>query len=371
VAPAGLGTADLLSGVSALRRLPRDFPVRVGAPVERDLRTPDDFPYEVAPRALLLAVAATDELVIGDTRRTGLVFALSSVYAEPQYLEHILRFRDDHEAMGQLDGFAGGLPLAYLAGHLGIDGPRVRLDTACASGSDALAVAHEWIIRDVVDDVVVVAAASMLNPVGTALFHNLRALAAEDDLAASRPFDRRRAGFVMGEGAAAIWLSNRDADDRLGYIAGHGRSMNAEKFTDMPTQLDAMERACRGALGDLPVPTYICTHGTGTPVNDPCETRLYKRLFGRAAYDIPMSSIKSMTGHCLGASSLIEAVVTLAALREQTAPPTMNLEEPDPSCDLDYVPLHSRPIDGNYALSTAFAFGGHNSAILLAREASR
>ena len=113
---------------------------------------------------------------------------------------------------------------------------------------------------------------------------------------------------------------------------------------------------------------YVSAHGTGTPIGDPCETRLYKQVFGDRAHRIPTSSLKSMTGHCLGTSSLIETLVTLEALRKRTAPPTINLEEPDPECDLDYVPLHPRAIDDGFALSVAFAFGGHNSALLLASE---
>jgi 3-oxoacyl-[acyl-carrier-protein] synthase II len=244
----------------------------------------------------------------------------------------------------------------------------VRIDSACASGSDALAVAHEWLELGVVDDVIVVASSSMLDPVGLTLFRNLRALSDEDDVTASRPFDRRRRGFVMGEGAAAAWLSSRSPGSALGFVCGHGRSMNAEAFTGMPTDLDAMTAACVDALGPVRRVAYISAHGTGTPIGDPCETRLYKRVFGEDAYRIPTSSMKSMTGHCLGTSSMIEALVTLEGLRARTAPPTLNLEQPDPECDLDYVPLEPRAIDDGFALSVAFAFGGHNSALLLARE---
>jgi 3-oxoacyl-[acyl-carrier-protein] synthase II len=231
-----------------------------------------------------------------------------------------------------------------------------------------LAVAAEWLELGVVDDVIVVAASSMLDPVGLTLFRNLRALSDEDDVTASRPFDRRRRGFVMGEGAAAAWLSSRLPGSPLGFVCGHGRSMNAEAFTAMPTDLAAMAAACHDALGPVRDIAYISAHGTGTPIGDPCETRLYKQIFGDDAYRIPTSSIKSMTGHCLGTSSMIEALVTLEGLRAGIAPPTLNLEQPDPECDLDYVPLEPRAIADGFALSVAFAFGGHNSALLLASE---
>ena len=374
VAPGGLGMAELIQGNSAVRQLDETHPVAVGAPVIEPLgRLTED--HVLQPRALLLALEVARRLELDADRHYGLVLGMSSLYAEPPYLEHMLPNRDRRDRMEAIAPFAGEFPLEALAAALGIDGPRVRVDTACSSGSDALIVAHRWLETQTVSDVIVVAAASMLNPVGLALFHNLRALSDDPDLGASRPFDLQRRGFVMGEGAAGVWLSCEPPKEPLGYLCGCGASMNAEKFTDMPNDLAAMETACRDAMGELCAGgsignlAYISAHGTGTPVNDPCETRLYKSLFGERAYDLPISSLKSMTGHCLGASSLIEAVVTLEALRRQTAPPTLNLEYPDPECDLDFIPEGPRRISGNFALSSAFAFGGHNSSVLLALEA--
>jgi 3-oxoacyl-(acyl-carrier-protein) synthase len=369
ILPGGLASSDLLRGTSGVARLGAEHNPSIGAPVTVPIEPPAGFPHPIAPRALLLAVEAADRLERELGPRYGLVLALSCLHAEPAYLEHILRHRDEPAAIGDVFAFHGDFPLEYLAARLGVSGPRVRLDSACASGSDALAVAHEWLELGVVEDVVVVAAASMVDPVGLMLFRNLHALSDEDDLGASRPFDRRRRGFVMGEGAAAAWLSSRRPIAPRGFLCGHGRSMNAEKFTAMPRDLDAMAAACLDALGPVRDLVYISAHGTGTPIGDPCETRLYKQVLGDAAYRIPASSMKSMTGHCLGASSMIEALVTLDALEARTAPPTLNLEQPDPECDLDYVPLTPRAIGDGFALSVAFAFGGHNSALLLAREA--
>jgi 3-oxoacyl-(acyl-carrier-protein) synthase len=368
VLPGGLASSDLLRGTSAVRRLPAEHNPTIGAPVVAPLRPPADFPHPIVPRALLLALEAADRLEREPGPRYGLVLALSCLHAEPAYLEHMLQHRDAPERMRDALAFCDDFPLEYLAARLGVEGPRVRVDSACASGSDAVAVACEWLELGVVDDVIVVAASAMLDPVGLTLFRNLRALSDEDDVTASRPFDRRRRGFVMGEGAAAAWLSSREPRPALGWVCGHGRSMNAEAFTGMPTDLGAMAAACIDALGPVREVTYVCAHGTGTPIGDPCETRLYKQVFGGDAYRIPTSSIKSMTGHCLGTSSMIEALVTLEGLRARTAPPTLNLEEPDPDCDLDYVPLLPRAIDDGFALSVAFAFGGHNSALLLAAD---
>ena len=370
VLPGGLTSSDLLRGTSAVTRLGPEHNPGIGAQVTEALHAPPEFPYPLVPRGLLLALLAAERLELERGPRYGLVLALSCLHAEPPYLEHMLAHRDEPERMGDILAFCSDFPLEYLAARLGACGPRVRVDSACASGSDAVAVAHEWLELGTVEDVIVVAASSMLDPVGLTLFRNLRALSDEDDVAASRPFDRRRRGFVMGEGAAAAWLSSRSPYPRapLGWVCGHGRSMNAEAFTGMPTDLGAMAAACTDALGPVRDVTYVSAHGTGTPIGDPCETRLYKQVFGDRAHRIPTSSLKSMTGHCLGTSSLIETLVTLEALQQRTAPPTINLEQPDPECDLDYVPLHPRAIDDGFALSVAFAFGGHNSALLLASE---
>ncbi len=366
-APGELTKEDLVRGRSAVTRLEGEFAVAVGAPFAADPPRPRNFPYALAPRGLLAAVEAGRRLEREEGPSYGLVLALSSLHSEPAYLEHVLQHRCDPQQMEEILGFAGDFPLEYVASVLGAHGPRARVDSACASGSDALILAHRWIEAGIAEDVLVVAAASMLDPVGIALFNNIHALSTEDDLTASRPFDRRRKGFVMGEGGAACWLSSRRPRQPTGYLCGHGRSMNAEKFTDMPEDLSAMEAACRAALAGT-VPSYICAHGTATPGNDRCETRLYKNLFGERAHSIPVSSLKSMTGHCLGASSLMEVVVTLEALGRQQAPPTLNLHEPDPECDLDYVALEPRALSGDFALSSAFAFGGHNSALLLSAD---
>ena len=154
----------------------------------------------------------------------------------------------------------------------------------------------------------------------------------------------------------------------MGYLCGYGQSLNADKFVDLPEDLSAMRNACNQALCGLDEVAWVCAHGTSTPANDPVETRLYHDVFGKKAHHIPISSVKSMIGHCLGAAALIEAIVCLGALKTGMAPPTINLEQPDPECDLDYIPGQARKITGNFALSNAFAFGGQNACILLSGE---
>ena len=359
---------DLREGTSAVRMLEGEYPVAVGAPVPLAPIIPSDWPFPVMPRALGLAREALMALELDPNRSYALVLGLPNLYSETAYLEPTLVHRHEPEHMARLIGFAHDFPMNYLADLLPGCGPRLRVDAACATGNDALIVAHQWLSAGVVDNVVVVAASAMLNPVGLALFNNLQALNDRPDLEASCPFDARRRGFVMGEGAAAAWLTRDSELNARGYLCGYGQSMNAHKFVDLPEDIGPMAAACRAALGPLREVAYISAHGTATPINDAAETRLYKDLFGHRAAKIPISSIKSMIGHCLGAAALIEAITCLHALEEQMAPPTINLHVTDPACDLDYVANRACAIEGNFALSNAFAFGGHNSSILLSRE---
>ena len=366
VLPGDLTWRDLKAGSSAVCFLEGEFPVCVGAPISADFETPESWPFPMIPRALNLALKALSQLSFDPDRRYGLVLGLPNLFSETDYMEHALPYRNEPTAMGDTLGFCYDYPLGFVAEAIPGCGPRLRVDSACATGNDALIAAYQWIDGGLVDDVIVLAASAMLNPAGTALFHNLKALNDSESLQASCPFDRRRRGFVMGEGAAALWLSGNSDLPARGYLCGYGQSMNADKFVDLPQDPRAMLAACEGALGGLEKVAYVSAHGTATQANDLVETKLYRRLFGPRADEIPVSSIKSMIGHCLGAAALIEAIVCLQALAHQTAPPTINLNEPDEQCDLNYVPNQPQPIEGNFALSNAFAFGGHNSSILLA-----
>ncbi|MCB1044003.1 MAG: hypothetical protein KDC35_13750 [Acidobacteria bacterium] len=360
--PGGLSIDDLFMGQSALVRLPDDYPVVIGAPVTESLPTLDKC-FGIQPRAAQLALSAVERL--GDVPADcGLVLGMSSLFSEPEYLAHAMVHRNDCQRMSEVLGFGGDHVLHELADTWRITGPRLRVDSACASGADALIVACEWIRHDYVDRCLVVASAAMLNPIGLAVFKNLKALSTDDDLGASRPFDRRRKGFVMGEGAAAVLLER--GQGACFSVQGWGQSMNGYKFTDMPEDLSAMSDAVRQAMGmGLDQVTYVSAHGTGTPSNDRAETMLHRLVFGKRAIHVPISAIKSMTGHCLGASSLIEIVVAGESVKRQMAPPTINLDVPDPACDLNYVARHAIPLNPGFALSQSFAFGGHNVAVMV------
>ncbi|CAM2009759.1 beta-ketoacyl-[acyl-carrier-protein] synthase family protein [Acanthopleuribacter pedis] len=367
VLPGGLTLDDLFHARSAVVGLDESFRVPIGAPVTKPLTALADAVGRPIPRGVLLAAEALAALPEKPKRRTGLVLGLPSLFSETEYVEHMLVHRHDVAAMERLHWFLGDHPLHLLQKRFGLTGPAARVDSACATGNDALIQAGIWLQQGLVDDVWVVAASAMLNPVAVALFDHLKALTERRDLEASCPFDARRRGFVMGEGAAALCLSRRPEARALGYLRGWGQSMSDTGFVDLPDDLRVVEGACRAALGGRDRVAYVSAHGTATQANDLMETRLHHRLFGKAAPSIPLSSIKSMIGHCLGAAALIEAWVCLAALHRQTAPPTINLRHPDPACDLDVVPNQARPIAGALALSNAFAFGGHNVSVLLER----
>ena len=370
IIPGLLDWSALRDGVSAITNLPETMPVAMGGPVPLEFTQEDDafWPSPMMPRALSLARAALQALPRDPDRSYGLVLGLPNLFSETAYMEHTLLHRANPKAMELASVFSYDFPMNFLAGVLKNCGPRVRVDSACATGNDALITAWQWLASGVVDDVVVVSASAMLNPVGLALFHNLKALNDKRDPQASCPFDIRRRGFVMGEGAAAVWMTNHPPQKPKGYLCGYGQSLNAEKFVDLPQDITPMVNACRSAMGNVKEVAYVSAHGTATQANDLKETQLHHQLFGKAAPFTPLSSIKSMIGHCLGASALIEAIVCLEALREQIAPPTINLHEPDPVCDLDYVPNQARPISGNFALSNAFAFGGQNASVLFSGE---
>ncbi len=209
-------------------------------------------------------------------------------------------------------------------------------------------------------------------------FAALRALSTRNDEPerASRPFDRDRDGFVLGEGAGVVVLEELDAARSRGAkiyaeLVGYGMSSDAYHMTGQPENGNGAVRAMAAAIESADVPPtavdYINAHGTSTPINDPTETLAIKTCFGTHARRLAVSSSKSMTGHLLGAAGGLEAGISVLAVHNQLAPPTINLECPDPACDLDYVPNHARAMTIQYALSNSFGFGGTNAALLFKR----
>jgi 3-oxoacyl-(acyl-carrier-protein) synthase len=258
---------------------------------------------------------------------------------------------------------------------MGIMGANFGLISACATGTDALGVAYKMIKWGEVKAMVAGGADAAVTPVGFAGFTQAGALSRNNEpQKASRPFDMERDGFVVGEGAAVLVLESLDyARSRgasiIAEVVGYGATSDAFHITQPLENGEAASKAIELALacverGEV---GYINAHGTSTPLNDASETRAIKRAFGDKAYRIPISSVKSMLGHMMGAAGAIEAVVCCKVINEGVIPPTVNLEHPDPECDLDYVPNVARAGDVRVAISNSFGFGGHNSVIAIGR----
>jgi 3-oxoacyl-[acyl-carrier-protein] synthase II len=258
---------------------------------------------------------------------------------------------------------------------IGAKGPNVCAVTACASGGHAIGDAFRMLQHGDVDVMIAGGTESVVTPLGIASFASLKALSSRNDepTKASRPFDAARDGFVMGEGAGMLVLETLEHAQARGAriyaeLAGYGLTADAHHMTAPAPEGEGAARAMKLALKDAGLPTdsvdYINAHGTSTPMNDRLETQAVKSVFGDHARALAMSSTKSMTGHLLGAAGGIEAVATVLALRDGIMPPTINMENPDPDCDLDYVPNVARQKDVKVAMSNNMGFGGHNVSLV-------
>ncbi len=258
---------------------------------------------------------------------------------------------------------------------IGAKGPNFSIVSACATGADSIGEAAEMIRRGRVDVALAGGTEAAICPIGVAGFNSCMALSSRNDdpTAASRPFDAGRDGFVLGEGAGVLVIeSEQHAKDRgatiIAELAGYGSSSDAHHVTQPHPEGEGAARAMKYAMAQAEMQpediSYINAHGTSTPLNDKFETIAMKRVFGDHAYKVPISSTKSMTGHLLGAAGGIEAAFAVMAIKESAIPPTINLEEPDPDCDLNYTP-HT-PLRGRVptAMSNVFGFGGHNASLL-------
>jgi len=266
------------------------------------------------------------------------------------------------------------------AGHvsimLGAKGMNFCATSACSSGADAVGEACEIIKRGDVQVMIAGGAEAPITPISIAGFNAAGALSVRNDAPqkASRPFDAQRDGFVMGEGAAVLVLESLDHALKrnaniLAELAAYGATSDAFHITQ-PAQdggggAKAMNMALRKAGLTIKDIDYINAHGTSTSMNDKCETMAIKAVFGEGAHRIPVSSTKSMMGHLIGAAGAIEAIVCILAIQHGVIPPTINLENPDPDCDLDYVPNVARQQRVRAAMSNSFGFGGHNSVLVL------
>lgn len=270
------------------------------------------------------------------------------------------------------------MPSGHVSMDFGTRGPNLTMTTACAAGTHAVGDAFCHVKSGRADAIIAGGTEAVICPIGINGFSAMKALSTRNDdpEKASRPFDKDRDGFVMSEGAGMLLLEEYEHARRRGApiiaeVVGFGLSSDAYHIAAPPENGDGAARAMKFALKDAGVNPdeidYINAHGTSTPLNDRCETAAIKTVFGDSAYKLAVSSTKSMTGHMLGAAGGIEAVFTALSIRDQLVPPTINLEDPSPECDLDYVPNTAREMKIDAALSNSFGFGGTNGVVAMKR----
>jgi beta-ketoacyl-acyl-carrier-protein synthase II len=377
------------SGIDWISTFDTDgLPVRIAGQVK------DFDPTQVVPakearrleRNVLFGVAAGREALADaglngfDPTRVGIVFG-SAIGGVPGILEQADTLRERGPARVSpnflqnvlVDSVSGQLAIS-----LGIKGPNYAVVSACATGSHAVGEAAEMIKRGAADAVLAGGTESCLVPLILAGFTAMRGLAVEDDdpKRASRPFDATRAGFVMAEGAGALLLEDWEAAERRGAeiyaeVLGYGASNDAHHMAQPEPEATGVAAMMSGALERAGVDPervgYINAHGTSTPLGDAAETKAIRAVFGAHADELAVSSTKSMMGHTFGAAGAVEAIMCALALRDGVLPPTINYSEPDPTCDLDYVPNEARRAVVDVALSNAMGLGGHNGCVLLGR----
>ena len=267
------------------------------------------------------------------------------------------------------------MPVGHMASMFNAQGPNSNCLTACAASSQAVGEATEIIRRNEADVMLSGGTHSMIHPFGVTGFNLLTALSTnnENPQRASRPFDRLRDGFVLGEGAAMVVLEELEHAKKrnaniLGEIIGYGATADAYRITDIHPEGRGAIGCMRMAMADAGISPdqidYVNAHGTSTTVNDRVETRACKEVFGERAAEVPISSTKSMMGHLIAAAGATELIMCLMAMRDNLLPPTINYENPDPECDLDYVPNEARQADCRIALNNSFGFGGQNTTVI-------
>jgi 3-oxoacyl-[acyl-carrier-protein] synthase II len=380
---------DGRSGIDWIRSFDAsEFPVRVAAEV-KDF-DPDGLasPKEVRKleRNVLIALASAREAMTDagmngfDPARVGVVLG-SAIGGLIGIVDQAYTLRDrgaDRVAPMFIPNVLVDAASGQIAISLGLRGPNFAAVSACASGSTAVGEAAEAIKRGDADAMLAGGTEACVHPLILAGFCSMRGLAAEDEDPphASRPFDATRAGFVMGEGAALLLLEDLDTARARGAriyaeVIGYGASNDAHHLAqpDPESQgvIEMMQSAVKRAGIEPEEVGYINAHGTSTPLGDLAETKAIKTVFGEHAYELAVSSTKSVTGHCFGAAAAIEAVMCVLALHEGVLPPTINYRDPDPECDLDYVPNEARQTQVEVALSNAMGLGGHNGCVLFRR----
>jgi 3-oxoacyl-[acyl-carrier-protein] synthase II len=400
VTPLGIGVGStweaILAGRSGVGRItkfdPSDFPTTIAAEVKgfvpedfidrKEIKRMDPFIHLAMASAHFAMTDAgltiDEELAprVGVYMGSGLGGLSTLERYHQAYLEEGVRKISPFFIPMLISNLAPG----HIAIRYGAKGPNITTTTACAASSHAIGEALLAIRRGVCDAVIAGGSEATITPMGLGGFCAMKALSTRngDPAGASRPFDKDRDGFVMGEGAAMLILEELGFAKKRGAniyaeLCGYGASGDAHPITAPAPRAEGAVRCMRAALSDARVSPgevdYINAHGTSTPYNDVFETMAIKTVFGDHAQDLMVSSTKSMTGHLLGAAGAAEGLFSILAIRDGVVPPTINYTTPDPECDLDYVPNEARSKEVRYALSNSFGFGGTNSCLLFGRFA--
>jgi 3-oxoacyl-[acyl-carrier-protein] synthase II len=377
------------SGVDWIRSFDAsEYPVRIAAEVKDFDPTGVASPKEARKldRNVLLALGAARE-AMGDAglngfdpTRVGVVFgsAIGGFLGVMEQHDILLERGPERVSPNFLPNVLVDSASGQLAISLGIRGPNYAVVSACATGSHAVGEAAELIKRGDADVMLTGGTEACMHPLILAGFCAMRGLVAEEEnpARASRPFDATRAGFVMGEGAAVLVLEDLDSARARGAtiyaeVLGYGASNDAHHMAQPDPDAIGVGEMMRAAIDRAGIEPervgYINAHGTSTPLGDAAETKAIKDVFGDHAYELAVSSTKSMMGHCFGAAGAIEAMMCVLAIHHGVLPPTINYHEPDPACDLDYVPNEAREARIDVALSNAMGLGGHNGCVLVGR----
>ena len=377
------------SGVDWIRSFDAsEYPVRIAAEVKdfdpTNVASPKD--ARKLDRNVLLALGSARE-AMGDAglngfdpTRVGIVLgsAIGGFLGVMEQHDILLERGPERVSPNFLPNVLVDSASGQLAISLGIRGPNYAVVSACATGSHAVGEAAELIKRGDADVVLAGGTEACMHPLILAGFCAMRGLVAEeeDPTRASRPFDATRAGFVMGEGAAVLVLEELESARARGAtiyaeVLGYGASNDAHHMAQPDPEAIGVGEMMRAAIQRAGIEPervgYINAHGTSTPLGDAAETKAIKDVFGDHAYELAVSSTKSMMGHCFGAAGAIEAMMCVLAIHHNVLPPTINYREPDPACDLDYVPNEAREERVDVALSNAMGLGGHNGCVLVGR----
>ncbi len=395
IAPNGIGTEtfweNLVNGVSGVDRITRFDPSHHDTKIAGEIKGFDPLHYmekkEVKKMDLFIHYALAGAiLAVDDARlmfdqversRVGVLIGtgMGGIPALEESHNTLLEKGPGRISPFFIPSIITNLASGQIAMRFGIRGPNSCVSTACATGNHAIGDSFELIKRNAADVMFAGGSEAVITPLTIGGFCAMRALSTRNDAPqrASRPFDKGRDGFVMGEGAGVMILEELGHALRRGAriyaeLVGYGMSADAYHMTaPEPEGLGAIA-AMRLALEDAGLPPeevdYINAHGTSTPVGDVAETKAIKKVFGEHAYRLAVSSVKSMTGHLLGAAGGVESVATVLTVHHGVIPPTINHDEPDPECDLDYVPNKARQAEVRVALTNSFGFGGTNATLV-------